>query len=171
MFLMVHGTLLQSQGFFQFSQVGINYLDDQNAKTTMLLGLSALMDVLPDAIDGFVLHSLDEHLTLPPLTNNKTEDGFPGSMMLAFKYFIVHDKQNRKVQTKVALPDHSPHRFNDEEDYKPPTAMWGVIQVKGDRNIKEACKALTWNMTVVSQLYPIPYKGTFGVPNPRSLHM
>jgi hypothetical protein len=40
----------------------------------------------------------------------------------------------------------STHRYNDEEDYKPPTSMWGVIQVKGNGNIKEACNALAWNM-------------------------
>jgi hypothetical protein len=40
----------------------------------------------------------------------------------------------------------SPHRYNDEEDYKPQTSMWGVIQVKGNGNIKEACNALAWDM-------------------------
>jgi hypothetical protein len=40
----------------------------------------------------------------------------------------------------------SPYRYNDEEDYKPPTAMWPLIWVKANGNIKEACKALAWDM-------------------------
>ncbi len=41
----------------------------------------------------------------------------------------------------------SPHRFNDEEDYKPPTAIRGIIRVKGNSNFKEACEALAWDKT------------------------
>jgi hypothetical protein len=41
----------------------------------------------------------------------------------------------------------SPHRFNNKEDYMPLTAMWGVIKVKGNSNIKEACEALALDMT------------------------
>jgi hypothetical protein len=44
----------------------------------MLLGLSALMDILPDAINGFKLHSLEEASTLPILPNNKSEMAFWG---------------------------------------------------------------------------------------------
>ncbi len=126
--------------------MGINYLNDQDTKTTMLLGLSALMDIPADAIDGFKLHLLDKLSSLPYLTNNKIENGFLGSAVLAFKFFLMRDKQNRVAQSMVALPGHSPHSFNNEEDYKPLTAMWRVIQVKGNGNIKEACKALAWNM-------------------------
>ncbi len=45
----------------------------------MLLGLAALMDILPNNIDGFKLHPLEEASTLPALTNNKVEEGFLGS--------------------------------------------------------------------------------------------
>ena len=58
-------------------QVGIKYLKDQDTKTTMLLGLSSLMDILPDAINGFAVHPLDKSSTLPPLTSNKLRTGFP----------------------------------------------------------------------------------------------
>ncbi len=75
------------------------------------------------------------------------EEGFPGSALLAFKYFLVPDKLNRVAQSSVSIPELSPHQFNDEEEYKPPTAMWGVIRVKGNGNIKEACEALAWDMT------------------------
>ncbi len=91
----------------------------------MLLGLSFLMDILPEAINGFALHPLDKKSMLPALTNNRVEDGFPGSAVLAFKYFHVKDKQNRAAKQLVpALPQQpSPFRHNNEEDYKQPTAM------------------------------------------------
>jgi hypothetical protein len=95
----------------------------------MLLGLSALMDILSDAIDGFELHPLDESSTLPPLTNNRVKDRFPGLAVLAFQYFLVHDRCNIKGKQVVAPSAPSPHRYNNEEDYKPPTAMQGVICV------------------------------------------
>jgi hypothetical protein len=113
----------------------------------MLLCFSALMDVLAKASDGFELHPLDEESNLPCLNNNRVEDGFPGSAVLAFKSFLVWDKQNRVAQSPSAISVPSPHRFNDEKDFKAPTAMWGVIRVKGNANIKEACKALAWDMT------------------------
>jgi hypothetical protein len=94
------------------------------------------MDILPGAIDGFELHWLDEHSSLPPLTSNKVEEGFPGSAVLAFKYFLVQDKRNRAPQQAVVASAPSPLRFNNEEDYRPPTAMWGVIRVKGMVTLK-----------------------------------
>jgi hypothetical protein len=112
----------------------------------MLLGLSALMDILPNAIDGFELHPLEEASTLPALTNNKVEEGFQGSVVLAFKYFLVGDRRNVKGHQVASKSAPSPHRYNDEEDYRPPTAMWGVIRVKGNGNMKEVCDALAWGL-------------------------
>jgi hypothetical protein len=111
----------------------------------MLLGLFTLMDILPDAIEGFELHPLEEASTLPILTNNKSEDGFPGLAVLAFN-FLVRNRRNVRGQQTASPSVPSPHRYNDEEDYKPPTSMWGVIWVKGNGNIKEACDALAWDM-------------------------
>jgi hypothetical protein len=88
MFSMAHRTVPDSLGHFLFLQVEINYLPGQDSKTTMLMGLSALMDILPAAIDGFELHPLEEASTLPIPTNNKSEEGFPGLVILAFKYFF-----------------------------------------------------------------------------------
>ncbi len=137
-----------SKGHFWFLQVGIKYLDDQDARTTMLLGLSSLMNILPDAINGFAMHPLDKASLLPPLTNNKLEDGFPGLAVLAFKYFMVIDKHNRPANQQSAAPPlkPSPHMFNDKENFKPPTSLWGVIRVSGNGNIKEACESLAWDM-------------------------
>jgi hypothetical protein len=94
MFLMAHRTKPGSPGHCWYLQVGVNFHDDHYAKTTMLLGLSALMDILPPGvIDGFGLHPLYEHSSLPPLTSNKVKEGFLGSAVLAFKYFLVKDKR------------------------------------------------------------------------------
>ncbi len=98
MFSMSHRTAPGSRGHFWFLQLGSKYLEDNDSKTTMLLGLLLLMDILPDAIDGFALHPLEPDSTLPALTNNKAEDGFLGSAVLAFKYFLVKNKNNRGAQ-------------------------------------------------------------------------
>jgi hypothetical protein len=75
-FLIAHRTAPGSSGHFWFLQVGITYLPDQDLKTTMLLGLSTLVDIYPDKGDRFKLHPLKESSTHPALTNNKVEDGF-----------------------------------------------------------------------------------------------
>ena len=69
----------------------------------MLFGLSVLMEILLDAIDGFTLHPLDAASTLPPLTNTKPKDGFPSSAALASKYFLVKNKNNSRGAPQ-ALP-------------------------------------------------------------------
>jgi hypothetical protein len=125
MFSMAHRTVPASRGHFWFIQVGIDYIPNQDSKTTMLLGLSALMGILPNAIDGIELHPLEEASTLPALTNNKVEEGFPGSAVLAFKYFLVRDRRHVKGHQAVSKTAPSPHRYNDEEDYRPLTATWG----------------------------------------------
>jgi hypothetical protein len=148
MFLLSHRTTPGSRGHFWFRQVGIKYLEDQDSKTTMLLGLSSLMDILPNAIDGFDLHPLDKNSTLPALTNNRVKDGFPGSVVLAFKYFLVKDKHNRSTGQQTVAPPSQPSSYwhNEEGDYKQLTALWSVICVTGNGNMKEACEALAWDM-------------------------
>jgi hypothetical protein len=148
MFSMSHRIAPGSKGHFWFLQVGIKYLKDQDSKTTMLLGLASLMDILSDAIDRFAVHPLDESSSLPPLTSNEPEDGFPGSAVLAFKYFMVKDKGNRQFfqPTAAPSPQPSPHRQNNEDVFKLPMSLWGMIHMTGNGNVKEACKALAWDM-------------------------
>ncbi len=69
-------------------------------------------------------------------------------MVLALKYFLVKDKRNRSAgQQPVAPPSQpSPYWHNNKEDYKQPTALWGVICITGNGNVKEACEALVWDM-------------------------
>ncbi len=116
----------------------------------MLVRLSALMEILPEAIDGFTLHPLDAASPLSPLTNNKPEDGFPSSAALAFKYFLVKNKNNSRgaPQAPPSPPKPSPprHRYNDEEEYKTPTALWGVITCTCKRNTKEGVEGLAWDI-------------------------
>jgi hypothetical protein len=143
MFSLSHRTAPGSRGHFWFLQVSIPYLEDQDL-TTMLLGLSSLMGIIPSAIDGFALHPLDANSSLPALTNSRVEDGFPGSAVLAFQYFLVKDKRNRLAgQQMVAPPSQpSPYWHNNKEDYRQPTALWGIIRITGKGNMKEACEAL-----------------------------
>jgi hypothetical protein len=106
------------------------------------------MDILPNAIDGFALHPLDEFSSLPAFTSNRVEDGFPKSAVLAFKYFLVKDKRNKPGRQQMVAPPSqpSPYRHNNEEYYKQPTALWGIICITGNGNVKEACEALAWDM-------------------------
>ena len=60
---------------------------------------------------------------------------------------IAENKNNRGAQQTASSP--SPpylHRNNDEEKCMPPNALWGVICDTGNGNVKEACKALAWDM-------------------------
>jgi hypothetical protein len=71
MYSLSHQISLGSIRHFWYLQIGIIFLEDQDSKTTMILGLSSLMDILPEAINGFMRHPLDELSTLPALTNNR----------------------------------------------------------------------------------------------------
>jgi hypothetical protein len=89
MFSMAHRVKQGSTGVTWFLQLGIDFNDEHDSRTTMLLGLSATMEILKNTIDGFVLHPLDDTSLLPPLTSNDVKDGFPGTAVLACKYFLV----------------------------------------------------------------------------------
>ncbi len=92
MFSMAHRTKPGCTGETWYLQVGIDYSDDYDSKTTMLLGLSALMEIFPGATNRFKLHPLENNLILPILSSNDVEDGFPSSAVVVFKYFLVRDK-------------------------------------------------------------------------------
>jgi hypothetical protein len=148
MLLMSHRIAPGSKGHFLFLQVGSKYLEDQDLKTTMLLGLASLMDIFPNAIGGFAVHPLDKSSSHPPLTSNKLEDGFPGSAVLVFEYIIVKDTHNKQVhqQTAFPLPQPSPRRHNNEDIFKLLTSLWGVTCMTGKGDVKEACKVQAWDM-------------------------
>jgi hypothetical protein len=140
MFSSSHRIIPESPGNFWYLQVSFNYLEGQDSKTTMLFDLSTLLEILPDAIDGFMLHPLDADSTPPPLTNTKPKDGLPSSAALAFKYFLVNNKNN---STK---PSPHRHHYNNEEEYRAPTSLWGVIKCTCNGNIKEGVEGLAWDI-------------------------
>ncbi len=131
-----------------FLQVGIDFSSEYDAKTTMLMGLQAMMTIMLEAIDGFALHPVDKASHLPILTSIEPKDGFPSTAILAFQYFHVRNKRDQKKSdtTSPVISTPSPRRFNDEEEYKAPKQMWGVIRVSGNGNIKESCEALAWDI-------------------------
>ncbi len=51
-----------------------------------------------------------------------------------------------KEQQTASKSAPSPHRYDNGEEYRPPTAMWRVFWVMGNGNMKEACNALAWDM-------------------------
>jgi hypothetical protein len=127
------------------------YVDDNNNKTTILLGLTALMEILPGVIDGFELHPLSETSTLPVLTSTCVQEGFPSSAILAFKYCHVKNKLphcgNSQQSASFNLPAPSPYRHDDDEDFSPPLMLYGVIWVRGNENIKVACEEIGWDVS------------------------
>jgi hypothetical protein len=64
MFSLSHRVAPGGKGNFWFLQVGIKYLDDQDSRATMFLGLLSLMDILPGSLMGL----LCTHLTNLPLS-------------------------------------------------------------------------------------------------------
>ncbi len=141
-FLVSHRIVPGSAGHFWFLNIGFKYVDDNDNKTTLLLGLTALMEILPGVIDGFELHPLNETSTLPVLTSTCVEIVFPSSAILAFKYCHVKNKLPRRSnsqQTKSSNPPApSPYRYNDNKDFTPPSMLYAVICVCGKDNIKVA---------------------------------
>ena len=148
MFSMSHRTLPGSPGQSWFFTAGFTYTEDHTAKQTMLFGLSALMDILPKAIDGFNLHPLDKSSTLPPLTNNNPANGLPVSAVLAFQYLLVKNKSNVKgLQNETSSPlVSSLCRHDDEQEFRSPTSLWGVMRCSSTGNVKDDMEAPAWDI-------------------------
>jgi hypothetical protein len=139
--------ILGSKGHFWFLQVSLKYEGENDSKTTLLLGLLALMEILPSTINGFELHLLDETSSHPALTNNWVEDGFPSSAILAFKYCGVKNKQfSWGLSQQLAPSKPSPHWHIDEEEFKPSPYLWAIIPLRGNANIKDACEEISWDI-------------------------
>ncbi len=123
------------------TQLGIKYIEGHNSGTTLLMGLTTFMEIIPAFIDGFQLLPLGNPSTLPPLTSNSN---IPKTAALAFQYFKVKNMSNmRGATTSPASAQISPARHNDDEEFKPPTMLWGVVRVWGNKNKKEAIDAVT----------------------------
>jgi hypothetical protein len=105
----------------------------------MLFGLSALMDILPKAIDRFTLHTLEESSTLPPLTDNDPANGFPVSVVLAFQYLLVKNKSNVKGLQNAS--------HDDEQEFRSRTSLWGVMRCSSTGNVKDDMEADAWDIS------------------------
>jgi hypothetical protein len=93
---------------------------------------------------------LDAASTIPPLTSTKPEDGFPSSAALAFKYFLVKNTNNSRGAPQASpsppKPSPCPHCYNNEEEYRAQTALWGVIKFTCNGNIKKGVEGQAWDI-------------------------
>ncbi len=122
MFLVHHRVAPGSAGHDWYLQLGIKYIEGHDSRTTLLMGLTAFMEIVPAFIDGFQLLPLSNPSTLPPLTSNSN---IPKTAALAFKYFKVKNMSNMHgATTSLASAQISPARHNDDEEFKPPTMLW-----------------------------------------------
>jgi hypothetical protein len=125
-----------------YLQLGFKYIKGQDSRATLLMGLSVFMEIMPTFIDGFELLPLSDISTPPALTSNDPDPnkGFPKTAVLAFKYFLVKNKTNVRGVSSQSPSTQTPQnmRHNDEEEFKPPTMLWGVVWVQGNKNVKEA---------------------------------
>jgi hypothetical protein len=133
MFLVNHRGVLGSPGHDWYLQLGFKYIEGQDSRTTLLMGLSAFMEIVPAFINGFELLPLSDISTLPALISNDPDPnkGFPKTAVLAFKYFLVKNKTNVCGVSSQSPSTQTPQnmRHNDEEEFKPPTMLWGVVRV------------------------------------------
>jgi hypothetical protein len=144
MFSVHHRVAPGSSGHDWYLQLGIKFIEGHDSRTTLLMGLTAFMEIVPAFIDGFQLLPLISPSILPPLT---TGSNIPKTAALAFKYFKVKNMSNMRGATAPPAVSHiSPARHNDDEEFRPPTMLWGVVRVRGNENVKEAIDAVAWDM-------------------------
>jgi hypothetical protein len=145
MFSMDHWIDLGAKGHFWYLSVGIDYIEDEDSRGTMLLGMSSILETFPHMISGFELHPLNPASTLPFLTSNDVKRGFAQSALLMFKYFHIKNKINLQdaPQTTTVAATVSLTRFDDEAECMPSNTLGGTIKVQADENVKEAVEALT----------------------------
>jgi hypothetical protein len=122
-----------------YISIGINYVDGMDSRGSMLMGMSAILETFLSIIDGFKLHPLDPNSTLPVLTSNCAEDGFPQLAVLMFKYLQVKNKMNPwgSAQPTADTPTVSFSRFDDKADYKPSLTLWGTARVRAPGSLSD----------------------------------
>jgi hypothetical protein len=147
MFSMDHRIPLGVSGHFWFLMLGIDYVKGEDSWGTMLIGMSSIMETFPQKIDEFELHPLDPASSLPFLTSNQVDKGFPQSAIMMFRYFHVKNKMNSKGAPQPAgeTTAASPNRYNYDADFKPSSTLWGTARVLAKENIKEAVESLSWD--------------------------
>jgi len=147
MFSMDHRIPLGEAGHFWYLTLGFDWLADEDSRGTMLAGMSSVMETFPLMIDGFELHPLAKESSLPFLTSNQVEEGFPQSAIMMFRYFHVKNKMNTKGASQAASEPSSvsSNKFDDEAEFKPSNTLWGTVKVRAKENVKESVESLSWD--------------------------
>jgi len=146
LFSLSHRIIPGSAGSFWFLQVSFEILPDQDSRSTLLLGLASLLEILSSVIDGFEMHPLNPESTLPFLTSGLQA---PKTAILAFKYCGVKNKRivRNSSQSLAKPPQKNLQRHNDDEEFTPSTSVQAVIRVRGRENVKTACDSISWDMS------------------------
>ncbi len=148
MFSMAHRTKLGAAGHFWCLLVGFEFIDGADLRTTMLAGMSALMEFFSGIVTDFWVFHINPESSLPILTSNLLTDGFPQMAAMMFRYLHVKNKINNRgaSQSHPATQAVSPQQYNNEGEYRPPTSVWGNLCIKAGENIKEMCELIAWDM-------------------------
>jgi hypothetical protein len=145
MYSLSHRTIPGCPGVHWFLQVSFEILPEQDSRSTLLLGLVSLVEILSSVIDGFELHPLDPESTLPFLISGSQS---PKTAVLAFKYCGVKNKRIvRNSAGGPSRPQVSLQRHNDDEEFIPSKLVQEVIRVWGKENVKVACDSISWDMS------------------------
>ena len=149
MFSMAHRTKPGAAGHFWFLSVIFEFIDGAASCTTMLAGMSALMEFFSGIVMDFWVFPINPESSLPILTSNLLTDGVPQTAAMMFRYLHVKNKINNcgTSQSHSAMQTVSPHQYSDKEEYKPPTGVWGNLRVKAGENIREMCESKAWDMS------------------------
>jgi hypothetical protein len=75
----------RSPGYNWYLQVAIDYKEGQDDKMTLLLGLATTVEILSSVLTNFHLLPVDTSTNYPALTSGREEDGFPTTVVIAFK--------------------------------------------------------------------------------------
>ncbi len=148
MFSMAHRTKPGAAGHFWFLLVGFKFIDGADSRTIMLAAMSTLMEIFSGIVTNFWVFPINPESSLPILTSNLLTDSFPQTAAMMFRYLHVKNKINNcgASQSHPATQAVSPHQYNNEEEYRPPTGVWGNLRVKAGENIKEMCESIAWDM-------------------------
>ncbi len=111
MFSMAHRTKPGAAGHFWFLSVIFEFIDGAASCTTMLAGMSALIEIFSGIVTDFRVFSIGPKSTLPILTSNLLMDSFPQIAAMMFRYLHVENKINNcgASQSHPAMQTVSPH--------------------------------------------------------------
>jgi hypothetical protein len=146
MYSLSHRIIPGCAGSFWFLQVSFDILLDQDSRSTLLLGLLSLLEILSSVIDDFEMHPLDPESFLPPLIFGLQA---PKTAVLAFKYCGVKNKRivRYSSQSPAKPPQTNLQRHNNDEEFTPSTSVQVVIWVHGRENVKTAWDSISWDMS------------------------